>query len=238
MKLAIAIASTLLFLLLSISIFHPARHASSSLVFPKAQPERFPQKVWQTWQGSKKLEDEPLRLARTWVESNTGFGYELLTDETAREYITNQFPTQPDILATWDMIADYILRADFIRYLTLLADGGIYTDMDTDCTKPIKDWLSAEQQITADVVVGLEYDSRLGQTSADMDDDVQFCTWTIMAKPRSVHLQNVVDRVHENLKTAVDDLHDHSIRALNETEVLRLTGPRVRDCLAPYTQLH
>ncbi|KAK6430151.1 hypothetical protein LTR95_013702, partial [Oleoguttula sp. CCFEE 5521] len=44
----------------------------------------FPRKIWQTWQGNKKLEDEPLRLARTWVEMNPGYGYELLTDDSAR----------------------------------------------------------------------------------------------------------------------------------------------------------
>lgn len=232
MKRAIAITLTFLLLLLVFNALHPISRPNSRHVYQDShsiEPAIFPRKVWQTWLGTKKLGDEPLRFTRTWIENNPGHGYELLTDDTARDCIKLRFPTGEKFLETWDNIADYILRADFIRYLTLLGDGGTYTDIDTDCTKPIGDWLTVEQQSSADIVVGIEYDSRYGEVSADMYADAQFCTWTIMSKPGSPHMRHVVNRIHANLETAIDVTKSGSIHALNATEVLRLTGPRVRE---------
>lgn len=215
---------------LSLLLFFPSSpwHATPSPVEDAApRPKNFPRKIWQTWQGTKKLEDEPLRLARTWVELNAGYGYELLTDMTAMDYIRRAFLDDADLLDTWARIDDYILRADLIRYLAMLGDGGIYADMDTDCTKPISDWLSSDLEEAAEVVVGIEFDERADPLPKDLAEAAQFCSWTIMSKPGSKHMQHVVETTLQKLRGA---MHEGSIRADNASEVLRLTGPRV--CLS------
>lgn len=189
-----------------------------------ARPKTFPRKVWQTWQGSKQLEDEPLRLARSWVELNPGYGYELLTDTTSVDYIRKSFAGDEDLLDTWTKIDDYILRADLIRYLAMLEDGGIYADMDTDCSKPIKNWLPSHLEEAAEVVVGIEFDERADPPPEDLAQAAQFCSWTMMAKPKSLHMQHVVDMTLSKLRLAI---HEGSIRANNMSDVLELTGPRV-----------
>lgn len=234
MKRTFAVVGTVLACLIFFA-FHIAqtswRVSSSSRTPAVERPKVFPRKVWQTWQGSKKLEDEPLRLARTWVELNPGYGYELLTDSTAETYIRRAFPNDVDLLDTWAKINDYILRADLIRYLAMLGDGGIYSDMDTDCTRPIVDWLPRELEEAADIVVGIEYDERADPLREDMSEAAQFCTWTIMAKPGSRHMQNVVDDTLNKLRAAT---RNESIHADNATEVLRLTGPRVSGGVRPH----
>lgn len=157
------------------------------------------------------------------MELNAGYGYELLSDATATDYIHKFFPADADLLNTWAKVDDYILRADLIRYIALLGDGGIYSDMDTDCTRPIADWLSPDLEEAADVVVGIEWDQRAEHAHKDRADAAQFCSWTIMAKPGSKHMRHVVDVTLEKLRGAE---HEGSIRAANESEVLRLTGPR------------
>nr|OQO31214.1 hypothetical protein B0A51_02054 [Rachicladosporium sp. CCFEE 5018] len=210
---------------------HPCRRKDVYYIANESRPSSigndtvFPHKVWQTWQGNKQLEDEPLRLARTWVEMNPGYGYELLTDDSARSYITKTFPYRADILQIWDRTRDYILRADLIRYLVLLGDGGLYTDMDTDCTRPISEWLSDEQAKAVDLVVGIEFDTRSDDVRADMDAAAQLCSWSIMAKPGSRHIQHVTDTVLARLQELGNT--PAGIHAPSIDDVLRTTGPRV-----------
>lgn len=187
---------------------------------------RFPKKIWQTWLGSKQLGEEPLRLARTWIEKNPGYGYEMLTDGTAREYISRTFPDK-SLLRLWDDIDDYILLADLIRYLVLLGDGGLYTDIDTDCTQPIANWVPDQDEVSVDLVVGLEYDS-LGEPRSDMmNDTVRICSWAMMAKAGSRHVGDVVDKVVSNLRNSMRERQKDARSSYDVDEVITLTGPRV-----------
>ncbi|KAL9069922.1 MAG: hypothetical protein Q9161_005236 [Pseudevernia consocians] len=59
----------------------------------------------------------------------------------AESYVKDRFSHRPDIEETFVDLQDPILRADFIRYLVLLGDGGMYSDIDTTSLIPIDDWV-------------------------------------------------------------------------------------------------
>ena len=118
--------------------------------------DAFPRKIWQTWeQYPQDMNDEYQRLSKTWTDLNREYRYELLTSESATTYVQDHFKSEPRIVQNFERLGDAILRADMIRYLTLLAEGGVYSDMDTDCTRPVRDWVPFDLLSRTNVVFGI-----------------------------------------------------------------------------------
>jgi mannosyltransferase OCH1-like enzyme len=67
------------------------------------QLPQFPRKIWQIWKVDPlAFEDRDLSLARTWIEKNPSYRYEVLTDSNDLSYVETHFgPTRlnrPDIV--------------------------------------------------------------------------------------------------------------------------------------------
>ena len=88
-----------------------------------------------------------------------------------------------------------MLQADLVQYLFLLENGGIYTDLDTICLKPIDTWIPSEYKDKANLVLGVEGDSLGDELIDGFTYHVQFATWTMMVKPGHFVMQMIVDRV-------------------------------------------
>lgn len=205
------------------------RHSNNKYPGTTAEASKdlyFPRKIWQKWETSAQgLEDELQRFARSWANMNPRYRYELLTSDSALSYVRERFSHRQDIVQIYEKTEDKILRADLIRYLVLLADGGVYTDIDTHCSKPIDDWIPSEYVGSANLVVGLEYDAQGGEVRGDFTLPTQLCQWTFMSRAGSPALQRVVDEVIK----ALDDLYksDKGTSSLSLPQVQDTTGPHV-----------
>ncbi len=188
---------------------------------------QFPRKIFQTSPKSPaSLDSWELPAIQTWTDLNPKHRYEILTHSTAESYILEKFPHEPSIYETFSQITDPILRADMIRYIVLLGDGGVYSDLDTKALKPIEKWVPEQYHDKANVVVGIEYDKLDGNRWLDWTLDLQFCTWAILAKPSHPLLRKAVDHGISQIRTlaqkqgvAVPDVK------LSFHEVLDTTGP-------------
>lgn len=189
----------------------------------------FPLKIWQTWQtfedGPQDIGEEYERLSKTWIDMNREYRYELLRRGSASTYVQDHFRSRPDIIETFERLGDPILRADLIRYLTLLAEGGVYSDIDTDCSRPIRDWIPKEYHNKSNLVLGIEYDARGQEVREDLKAPVQLCQWTLMSKPGHPVIQHLLDRVVSQVKTLGEGQNE--IHPQNVDDVLESTGPRV-----------
>ena len=88
----------------------------------------WPNKIWQTWKTSiTDLSDEEAEKIRTWHDKNPSWRYELLSDASAEEFVHLHYDRDPLIKDTFFALTDKILRADFLRYLILLGEGGVCT---------------------------------------------------------------------------------------------------------------
>lgn len=86
----------------------------------------WPNKIWQTWKThATDLTSEEAERVRTWHDLNPNHRYELLTDAGAEAFVRLHFDQDPLILDTFLALTDNILRADFLRYLILLGEGGV-----------------------------------------------------------------------------------------------------------------
>ena len=156
----------------------------------------FPRKIWQTGRTSAVgLENKDRIVIQSWLKLNQKHRYEVITQHSAESYVRERFGHRRDIEETFTDLQDPILRADLIRYLVLLGDGGVYSDIDTKALKPIEDWVPSAFKKHANVVIGVEYDKLGGARWIDWTLDLQFCTWVMLAKPGHPLMQTTVERV-------------------------------------------
>lgn len=119
-----------------------------------------------------------------------------------------------NIRDTYNALQVPILKAVLLRQLILYEDGGIWSDMDVTCIAPIDRWVSIGYQNRTNVVVGLGFDGS------------QFASWTVMAKPWSVHIAMVIEYSMKSLKSSAAR-HNTNIGGLTIktiTDVVDVTG--------------
>ncbi|KAI6831956.1 hypothetical protein KC332_g5864 [Hortaea werneckii] len=206
--------------------YHQSFLHNSEPAWKRATSQSLPHKIWQTWKTAPHgLNEELIKLSKSWIDMNPDYRYELVTDDASVTYVRERFNHRQDIIEVFEQTTDRVLRADLTRYLTLLGDGGVYTDIDTDCTKPIREWFPRELHGSVGLVLGVEYDSQGGEIRKDFNLPVQLCQWTIMATPGHQVLQNVVETVVSKL--SADQVNLESIPSHDLQYVLETTGPRM-----------
>ncbi|KAH8423464.1 glycosyltransferase family 32 protein [Aspergillus melleus] len=169
--------------------------------FPYDLDGKFPAYIWQTWKytpGSLWFTPELRDAEASWTELHPGFVHEVIPDDTQRHLIKYLYGSVPDVFEAYDSMPLPVLKADFFRYLILLARGGIYSDIDTTALKPALDWLPSEFDLsTVGFVVGIEADPDRPDWHDWYSRRIQFCQWTIQAKPGHPILRDIVAYITE-----------------------------------------
>src|SRR5208282_3894495 len=120
-----------------------------------------------------------------------------------------------------------ILKADFFRYLILLARGGIYADIDTEVLKPAHQWLPETSPAnTVGLIVGIEADPTRDDWSMWYARRIQFCQWVMRAKVGHPVLLETVARITE---TTLNMKKDGTLTGdgLASLSIIEWTGPAV-----------
>ncbi|KAJ5189234.1 hypothetical protein N7491_005561 [Penicillium cf. griseofulvum] len=174
-----------------------------------------PFKLWQK-AGSMNMSDNREKDIRSWLDLNPRLRHEILTDQSAEEYVREYFADYSEVLELYLSLPIPILKADLLRQLILYADGGIWSDLDVTCHQPIHTWIPEQYQNRTNVVVGLEFDGH------------QFASWTLMTKPKTSHIVAVIKYVIDGLKASATQ-HNVTTAELNMTmvgNVVDVTGPQ------------
>lgn len=150
----------------------------------------------------------------------------LIGQEGADYFVDTNFADHPVIIETYHNITNVGQKSDFLRYLLLYIEGGVYSDTDTEALRPINDWVPPDIKDKVKLIVGIEFDRRDGGPWADIPHWLQFCQWTIAAAPRHPafqrmfsHIVESLEELHEKDAASGDDSHPTSF------EVMTSTGP-------------
>ena len=192
-----------------------------------------PRKVWQTWHTpAALLADEDKARVRSWLEKNPEYRYELVTDKAAESFVRHHFSGDALLRDTFLGLNDTILKADFLRYLIILAEGGIYADIDVECYRGIETWLPPGLRAKAGVVVGIEADRKPVENDIKLYSDYRdhiwsINNWTFMSKRGHPFMRLVAESVARNLLAlAKDQNRTLSSIDLSYKQVIDSTGPR------------
>ena len=180
-----------------------------------------PKKIWQIWihpTNQPKAKGDWGKSSNTWIDLNPGWDYiyAVMNDAAAGTYVREAFQHhRQDIVDAFTQANETIHKADFLRYLLLLQEGGVYSDLDVSCVRPVEEWIKPEWKENTGLAIGIELDDFLDVPFDPEERQLQFCQWTMMARPQHPTMQKVVDRVTERLASG------------EAGDVMDVTGPRV-----------
>ncbi len=170
--------------------------------FPYDRAGKFPAYIWQTWKYTPASGDfgESFRPAEaSWSELHPGFIHEVVTDDAAVYLLKHLYASVPEVIEAYTALPLPVMKADFFRYLILLARGGIYTDIDTTAIRSTTDWIPEEvPRSTIGLIIGIEADPDRADWKDWYSRRIQFCQWTIQAKPGHPVLRDTVATITED----------------------------------------
>ena len=95
---------------------------------------QIPMLVHQSWRDDGFPKDMfNFRWQEAILALNPGWKLMRWTDATSRQLIADDFPW---FLSAYDAYPSYIQRCDAARYFIMYSHGGLYADLDYECTKP------------------------------------------------------------------------------------------------------
>ncbi|KAI4140533.1 MAG: hypothetical protein LQ341_003795 [Variospora aurantia] len=197
--------------------------------FPYDLEAKFPAYIWQTWKytpASGDFGDNFRSAEASWTEKHPGFVHEVVTDKAAVSLLKYLYASVPEVVEAYNALPLPVLKADFFRYLILLARGGIYTDIDTTAIVSTTDWIPPEvPRSTIGLVVGIEADPDRPDWKDWFSRRIQFCQWTIQAKPGHPVLRDVVATITEDILR----MKNKGILKSNKIDksIVEFTGPAV-----------
>lgn len=203
--------------------FSGAESNTESQGSPVIPVSLIPKKIWYKV-GPKGLSDQSKEWMDTCLLKNPSYTAEIMTDASGDEYVRKHFASRPDILETFLSLTTPIHKADFLRYLLLWAEGGIWNDLDVSCEDTlIDDWIPAQYRDKAGIVLGWEFDVGWGDGIVR-----QLASWTVMSEPRSPHMMMVINDIVESIYSAADtqQVSISDLRLNMLPDVVDFTGPR------------
>ena len=195
--------------------------------FPYDPEGKFPAYIWQTWKttpASGDFEEEFRPAEASWSELHPSFVHEVITDSVAVHLIRHFYASIPEVIEAYDALPEPVMKADFFRYLILLARGGIYSDIDTTALKSAVEWVPPEVPRTAyGLVIGIEADPDRDDWHDWYSRRIQFCQWTIQSKPGHPVLVDIVASITEETlrRKRGGELNDKKLLK----NVVEFTGP-------------
>ncbi|KAK3065624.1 hypothetical protein LTS18_002605, partial [Coniosporium uncinatum] len=164
--------------------------------FPYDPQSKFPAYIWQTWKytpASGEFEENFREPEASWTLMHPTFIHEVVTDSVALHLMRHLYASVPEVLEAYNALPLPVMKADFFRYLILLARGGIYSDIDTAALKSATEWVPSEvPRDSYGMVIGVEADPDRDDWAQWYSRRIQFCQWTIQSKPGHPILRDIV----------------------------------------------
>lgn len=119
--------------------------------------QNIPRIIHQTFKTAK-VPEGIFGAVSTWIDKNPEYAYEFYDDARMIDFIRNfdctgfSF-TNEQLNEAFDLIKPGAGKADIFRYCVLYVYGGIYSDIDSECLVPLKDFINK----TDDIVVIINF---------------------------------------------------------------------------------
>lgn len=195
--------------------------------YPYDVETKFPAYIWQTWKMTPQDGKFQFREQEaSWTQLHPGFVHEVITDAVAVDLLRLLYASVPEVLEAYEALPLPVLKADFFRYLILLARGGIYSDIDTFAIRSAVEWVPDRiPRSSIGLIVGIEADPDRPDWKDWYSRRIQFCQWTIQSKPGHPVLRDIVVRVTE--ETLKKKKAGEFASTFKDDNVVEFTGPAI-----------
>ena len=152
-------------------------------------PLMIPRVIHQTYKSSA-VPDGVRPLMASWTALNPGWVMRFYDDATCRQFVRAEFPEYYDAYLA---LPKDVERSDFFRYLVVLHTGGVYADIDTECRRPLDEFL----RTTDTLVVGWEGEFATDEMaySRHFVRRRQVLNWVFAGAPGHPALREICDHI-------------------------------------------
>jgi alpha 1,6-mannosyltransferase len=150
----------------------------------------------------------------TFKWQNPYHSYFFFNDKQAEAFVRQHMP--PHIIHAYEIMPVPILKADYFRYISTYILGGVYSDLDTECLRPIDTW--TDNYTNVSFIVGVEAEGPLWKIN--FARPLQLCQWTFASAPKYPILKRIIDNIAKQTNIFIG-------RPLSLLTVLDWTGPGV-----------
>ncbi|KAK4684830.1 hypothetical protein P7C73_g5330, partial [Tremellales sp. Uapishka_1] len=106
---------------------------------------------------------------KTWTTENPEWDTMFVSDDEIGAWMERRFTGNEGVLKELKGLSGTrgIVKADLFRYLVLFLNGGVYTDTDTACVRPISSWASSpDTTLTHPLIISLPHLIDLASTAS------------------------------------------------------------------------
>ncbi len=143
------------------------------------------------------IQKSPIKVSNyktsSFVRLNPNHTYYSFGDKEADEFIQKHMPS--NVVQVYRSMPKAILKADLFKVIAVMVLGGVYSDMDTECLRPINTWIDKnDNPMGVQFIIGLEWNNP-SDWKHKFARPFQFCMWTFASVPGHPILRNVVKRI-------------------------------------------
>jgi alpha 1,6-mannosyltransferase len=153
-------------------------------------PVIFPRNIIQTGM----LNETNSLLVQSFKQLNPNYTYLFYNDTQATDFVHKHMP--PNIIRAYDMMPMTVLKADYFRYISVYVLGGVYSDIDTECLRPIDTWHDNYKNVG--FIVAIEAETKKWESS--FARPLQLCQWTFAARPKHPILSRMIQNIARQTK--------------------------------------
>jgi mannosyltransferase OCH1-like enzyme len=167
---------------------------SSSIEKVEIPVRKIPNILWQTYKSMKQLPTQAIQCIATWKHMNPDYEYRFMDDAQMDQFVQKEMG-EPWFTMYKDMPIP-VMKADLWRIMVLYVYGGVYTDIDTKCFVPIRQWAHIGDR---SFIIGYE------------SDNFHFCNWTIAAAPKHPILKSILDAIRKRWQEGIRTTYEHLV---------------------------
>lgn len=169
----------------------------------------------------------------SWAKENPDHAILMYDDADLHAYLSTYDPT---VLSVYSGLKTAVERSDLWRYVVMCKHGGVYTDADTLCVRPIQEW-NRENHNDAEALFGVEdvfaRDPGAGSSGWGVSSGrfgVQFEQWTLAGAPHHPVYCNMHGFISQRIQQEASAMSPTAPGTSTESEnwsILHRTGPHV-----------
>lgn len=106
--------------------------------------QSIPKRIAQFWH-EQSLDPDIEDVTRSWSDMNSGWGYYLFDEGSARSYLLAN--CDDDVIQAYDLAREPAMKADLFRLAWLVTSGGCYADADDRCIAALDEFIPSEVEL-------------------------------------------------------------------------------------------
>jgi mannosyltransferase OCH1-like enzyme len=139
-----------------------------------------PKIIWQTYELEyKDIPQKAKDFSSSWQSLNPSWDYKYVSEKNRSSFVKEYF--EEEWYTIYKSYKINVMRADLWRYMCLYIKGGLYSDLDIICKKPIESWLNLDT----------------GFMFSEEPNNPGYTQMIFASEPKNVFLKNILDDIKE-----------------------------------------